>query len=61
LKWQREYWDTYMRTEEQTRKAVSYIENNPVKAKLCRASEEWSFTSARFRDKLRHLKVLAKK
>ena len=37
--WQREYWDTFMRDEEQERKAVRYIENNPVKAKLCRVDE----------------------
>jgi hypothetical protein len=50
LKWQREYWDTFMRNEEQERKAIQYIENNPVKAKLCRAAKEWLFSSARFRD-----------
>ncbi len=48
--WQEDYWDTFMRDEEQTRKAVRYIENNPVKAKLCRTPEEWPFSSARFRD-----------
>jgi len=50
LSWQREYWDTFMRDEEQERKAVKYIEANPVNAKLCRAPENWSFSSARFRD-----------
>jgi len=48
--WQADYWDTYMRDTEQTWKAVRYIENNPVKAKLCRTPEEWPFSSARFRD-----------
>jgi REP element-mobilizing transposase RayT len=48
--WQLDYWDTFMRDEAQTRKAIRYIENNPVKAKLCRAPEEWPFSSARFRD-----------
>lgn len=48
--WQLDYWDTFMRNEAQTRKAIRYIENNPVKAKLCRAPEEWLFSSARFRD-----------
>jgi REP element-mobilizing transposase RayT len=48
--WQEDYWDTFMRDEEQTRKAIRYIENNPVKAKLCRTPEEWPFGSARFRD-----------
>jgi hypothetical protein len=48
--WQEDYWDTFMRDEEQTKKAIRYIENNPVKAKLCRAPEEWLFSSARLRD-----------
>lgn len=48
--WQPEYWDRFMRDEEQVRKAIRYIENNPVKARLCRAPEEWPFGSARFRD-----------
>ncbi|NOS69747.1 MAG: transposase [Verrucomicrobia bacterium] len=53
--WQREYWDTFMRNEEQEKTAISYIENNPVKAKLCRAAVEWKFSSARFRDEYRRL------
>jgi REP element-mobilizing transposase RayT len=53
--WQREYWDTFMRDEEQERKAISYIENNPVKAKLCRVAEDGKFSSARFRDEYRRL------
>lgn len=48
--WQPEYWDRFMRDEEQKRKAVRYIENNPVKAKLCRTPADWPFSSARFRD-----------
>lgn len=48
--WQPDYWDTFMRDEAQRIKAVRYIENNPVKAGLCRAPEEWPHTSARFRD-----------
>jgi REP element-mobilizing transposase RayT len=48
--WQPEYWDRYMRDTEQTRKAICYIENNPVKAKFCRTPEAWPFSSARFRD-----------
>jgi REP element-mobilizing transposase RayT len=48
--WQLDYWDTFMRDEAQKIKAVRYIENNPVKAKLCRAPEAWPFSSARFRD-----------
>jgi putative transposase len=48
--WQPDYWDRYMRDAEQIRKTVRYIENNPVSAKLCRAAEDWPFSSARFRD-----------
>jgi REP element-mobilizing transposase RayT len=56
--WQLDYWDTFMRDEAQQIKAVRYIENNPVKAKLCRASEDWPFSSARFRDpQTRELKL----
>lgn len=58
--WQQDYWDTFMRNEEQTRKAIRYIEHNPVKAKLCRAVEDWPFSSARFRDpQTRELKLPA--
>lgn len=55
--WQRDYWDTFMRDKEQENTAVRYIENNPVKAKLCRLPEEWSFSSARFRDEYHRLHV----
>jgi hypothetical protein len=55
LRWEREYWDTFMRNEEQEKTAISYIEGNPVKAKLCRTVAEWSFSSARFRDVYRML------
>ena len=58
--WQREYWDVFMRSEEQEKTAIRYLESNPVKAKLCRAAEDWSFSSARFRDKCRWL-VLPRK
>lgn len=57
LQWQRECWDTYMRDEEQELKAVRYIENNPVKARLCRTPEEWPFSSARFRDEYLRLNL----
>jgi REP element-mobilizing transposase RayT len=56
--WQEDYWDTFMRDEEQTRKAIRYIENNPVKAKLCQTPEAWPFSSARYRDpQTRELKL----
>jgi len=55
LRWQREYWDTYMRDEAQEKTAVRYIENNPVKAKLCATTEQWPFSSAKFRDEYARL------
>jgi REP element-mobilizing transposase RayT len=48
--WQPEHWDRFMRDGEQKRKAVHYVENNPVRARLCRVAEEWPYSSARFRD-----------
>jgi hypothetical protein len=55
--WQREYWDTFMRDEEQERTAIRYIESNPLKAKLCRTAQEWPLGSAKFRDKFHRLLI----
>lgn len=55
--WQREYWDTFMRDQDQEARAVRYIEGNPVRARLCRTNEEWRYSSARFRDKFGSLTV----
>jgi putative transposase len=55
--WQREYWETFMQSEEQERAAIRYIESNPVKAKLCQVAKEWPFSSARHRDKYNRLLV----
>ncbi|HXI73330.1 MAG TPA: transposase [Verrucomicrobiae bacterium] len=57
LQWQREYWDTFMRGAAQEKTAIRYIENNPVKAKLCSSREQWPFSSARFRDKFQRLVI----
>jgi REP element-mobilizing transposase RayT len=43
--WMREYWDRYIRDAEHYQKAVEYIEQNPVKAGLCRRPEDWSWSS----------------
>jgi REP element-mobilizing transposase RayT len=48
--WADGYWDTYMRDAEQERRAIRYIENNPVKAGLVRSPDEWLWSSRRFRD-----------
>jgi hypothetical protein len=55
--WQREYWDTFMRDEKQERTAIRYIENNPVRAKLCRTVEKWPFSSTKFRDNFQRLLI----
>ena len=44
--WMPDYFDRYIRDSEHFEKAVRYIENNPVKAGLCDAPEEWVFGSA---------------
>jgi putative transposase len=59
--WQREYWDTFMRDDEQTRKAVKYIESNPTKAKLCREAGNWPFSSAGHRDEFALLGIFLEK
>ena len=47
--WSPEYFDRFIRDHEHFEKTVAYIENNPVKAALCRSPEEWEFGSARLR------------
>jgi len=57
VRWEREYWDVFMRDERQERTAARYIEANPVKAGLCRQATDWPFSSARFRDEFGRLKL----
>jgi REP element-mobilizing transposase RayT len=47
--WRREYFDRFMRTDEQLASAIAYIENNPVEAKLVNRVIDWPYSSARFR------------
>jgi REP element-mobilizing transposase RayT len=47
--WQKEYFDRYLRNARHFAKVVAYIENNPVKARLCETAEDWPFSSASFR------------
>jgi len=49
-----------MRSTEQEKTAIRYVESNPVKAKLCRTAEDWPYSSARFRDEYRRLILTAK-
>jgi putative DNA methylase len=44
--WQAEPFDRYIRNSRHYAAVVKYIENNPVKAGLCAAPEEWPFSSA---------------
>lgn len=44
--WMREPFDRYIRDAEHFEKTVAYIENNPVKAKLCKNQGDWKFSSA---------------
>jgi len=45
-----EYFDRYIRNAEHFRRTVTYIENNPVKARLCSKPSDWPFSSAWFRE-----------
>ncbi len=47
--WQHESFDTYIRDYRHFCRVVSYIENNPVKAKLCKNAWDWRFSSAYYR------------
>jgi putative transposase len=48
--WFEDYWDTYIRDADHERRAIRYIENNPVKAKLVKESTAWCWSSARWRN-----------
>ena len=45
--WSPDYHDRYIRNVEHYEYAVSYIEQNPVKAGLVSLADDWSFSSAR--------------
>lgn len=44
--WAADYFDRYVRDEDQLVGVVRYIEANPVKAGLCARPEDWPFSSA---------------
>ncbi|NQU42540.1 transposase [bacterium] len=44
--WHREYWDRYIRNQEHYDKALAYIHNNPVTARLASCPEDWPWSSA---------------
>src|ERR1051326_6083450 len=45
----REPFDRYIRNQKHFCNALTYIEENPVKAGLCKKSEDWPWSSARKR------------
>ena len=48
-----DYFDRYVRDPVHYERTILYIENNPVKDKLCRTLREWPFGSAWFRARAR--------
>jgi REP element-mobilizing transposase RayT len=44
--WQRESFDHWIRNEEEHERCCRYVLNNPVKAGLCAAPEDWKWSSA---------------
>jgi len=44
--WQPDYFDRYIRDAEHYAHTINYVENNPVRAKLCAAKEDWKYSSA---------------
>jgi REP element-mobilizing transposase RayT len=47
--WMPDYFDRYIRNAKHYQNTVEYIENNPVKARLCARPEDFRFSSAWFR------------
>ena len=47
--WLEDYFDRYIRNAEHFQRTVRYIENNPVKARLCKQPSDWPFSSAWFK------------
>ena len=45
--WQDESFDHWIRNQGQFTRIKSYVENNPVKARLCAKPEDWEWSSAR--------------
>jgi len=48
--WMEDYFHRYVRNRTHFASAITYIENNPVKARLCANPEDLPFSSARFRE-----------
>ncbi len=48
--WQADYFDTLIRDESHLKRAIRYVEQNPVKAGLATTTRQWRWSSAGFRD-----------
>ena len=44
--WQKESFDHWIRDDAERARLVAYVENNPVKAGLCKRPEDWKWSSA---------------
>ena len=44
--WQCESYDHRIADDEERARLVAYVENNPLKANLCRRAEDWQWSSA---------------
>ena len=44
--WQSESFDHWIRDDAEHARLVAYVENNPVKAGLCKSPEDWKWSSA---------------
>ena len=53
--WQEDYYDTLVRDETHSKRAMRYTEQNPVKAFLTKAAHEWPWSSAHHRDQYERL------
>lgn len=47
--WHREYFDRFMRSDNELSSVIQYVENNPVRAGLAERPEHWRWSSARLR------------
>jgi REP element-mobilizing transposase RayT len=47
--WMPDYFDRYIRNADHFIRTIRYIENNPVKARLCMRAKDWPCSSAGFR------------
>jgi putative DNA methylase len=53
--WQEDYFDRYIRDENHYISTVRYIENNPVKANLCKNAADWLYGSACLKNQFNNL------